>query len=46
MKVLIIEDELELAKSIKNYLTTNTFVCDVVSGFYAAKESISKNKYD
>jgi len=46
MKVLIVEDEIELAKSIKTYLSTNTFICDVSNDFNSAKKSISKNKYD
>jgi DNA-binding response OmpR family regulator len=46
MKVLIIEDELELAKSIKTYLNLNTFVCDVADNAYSAKESVEKNAYD
>jgi DNA-binding response OmpR family regulator len=46
MKVLIIEDELELAKSIKTYLSTNAFVCDVIDNANSAMESIRKNTYD
>ncbi len=46
MKVLIVEDEPELAKSIKAYLTTNTFICDLANNLYSARESIAKNTYD
>lgn len=46
MKVLIIEDELELARSIKTYLSMNAFVCDIIDNVNSAIESIQKNTYD
>jgi DNA-binding response OmpR family regulator len=46
MKILIIEDEAELAKSIKTYLNSNTFICDVVKNIHSASEFINSYNYD
>lgn len=46
MKVLLIEDELSLAKSIRQYLTENDFVCEHVNNLYAASEKIEMYEYD
>ncbi|MFI5138837.1 MAG: response regulator transcription factor [Sphingobacteriales bacterium] len=46
MKVLIIEDETELAKSIKAYLSHNTFICDLALNAYSASEYIAGYNYD
>ncbi|HEY5325587.1 MAG TPA: response regulator transcription factor [Mucilaginibacter sp.] len=46
MKVLIIEDEHELAISIKAYLGLNTFICDVAENAFSARENIAANTYD
>jgi len=46
MKILIVEDEPELAKSIKTYLNTNTFICDMVKNIQSASDFINSNSYD
>lgn len=46
MKLLIIEDETELALSIRNYLTGKDFVCEWVANLDAAIEKISIYDYD
>ena len=46
MKILLIEDEKELAKSIQSYLNDNEFVCEWAAGFSAAMEKISVYDYD
>jgi len=46
MKVLIVEDESSLSKSITNYLGQNNFICDTAVQFYEAKEKMHVNDYD
>ena len=46
MKLLLIEDEKELALSIQNYLTDKHFVCEWVSYAKAAIDKISNFDYD
>jgi DNA-binding response OmpR family regulator len=46
MKILIIEDEIEIAKSIKNYLSSNDFVCESASTLKIAIEKINLYSYD
>lgn len=46
MKILLIEDEKELAKSITSYLTGNNFVCEWVSNLHTAMDKISNYEYD
>ncbi len=46
MKILIIEDENELAKSIVHYLEGENYVCETVSDFDTAKEKITLYTYD
>jgi DNA-binding response OmpR family regulator len=46
MKVLLIEDEKELAKSIQAYLISNDFLCEWVSSINEASEKISTHNYD
>ena len=46
MKVLIIEDEIELAASIKNYLEMEGFVCEVAHSYNVATEKINLYAYD
>lgn len=46
MKVLIIEDELEIANSIKSYLSSNDFVCELTSTLKVAIEKIDLYSYD
>lgn len=46
MKILLIEDEVELAKSIQLVLNTNGFICESVSHLSAAIEKISTYEYE
>lgn len=46
MKLLLIEDEQELAKSIQDYLNGNEFVCEWVNNFSTAIDKISIYEYD
>jgi len=46
MKVLIVEDESSLSKSIATYLGQNNFICDTAVQFYEAKEKMHVNDYD
>jgi DNA-binding response OmpR family regulator len=46
MKLLLIEDEKELAESIKNYLTGNSFVCEWAINAKSAIDKISIYDYD
>ncbi|SHF41748.1 DNA-binding response regulator, OmpR family, contains REC and winged-helix (wHTH) domain [Flavobacterium fontis] len=46
MKILIIEDEIEIATSIKNYLSSNDFVCELASTLKLAIEKIDLYSYD
>ncbi len=46
MKILLIEDERELAKSIQTYLNGNEFVCEWANGFSSAIDKISIYDYD
>lgn len=46
MKLLLIEDEPELAKSIRDYLNGNEFVCEWADHFSSALEKISVYDYD
>jgi len=46
MKVLLIEDEKELAKSIETYLVGNEFICESVHNINIAIEKISLYDYD
>ncbi len=46
MKILIIEDEKELAKSIVHYLQGENYVCEAVSDFDQANEKITLYTYD
>lgn len=46
MKILIIEDEIEIATSIKNYLSSNNFVCESASTLKIAIEKIDLHSYD
>ena len=46
MKLLLIEDETELAKSIQEYLNGNEFVCEWAKDFSAAMEKIAIYEYD
>lgn len=46
MKLLLIEDEQELAKSIQSYLKGNEFVCEWVTSVSSAIDKISNYEYD
>lgn len=46
MKILIIEDENELAESITAYLTGNNFVCERASNLFVATDKICTYEYD
>lgn len=46
MKLLLIEDEIELAKSIQDYLNSNDFVCEWVENFSSAIDKINIYNYD
>lgn len=46
MKLLLIEDEVELAKSIQDYLNSNDFVCEWAENFSSAVDKISIYNYD
>lgn len=46
MRILIIEDEIELAAGIRVFLEKESFLCDVTNSFRKAKESIIDNEYD
>lgn len=46
MKILIIEDEKELARSIAEYLSTESYLCELASGFTEAMNKIEVFNYD
>lgn len=46
MKILIIEDETELAKSIAEYLAQENYLCEFASTFSEAMEKIETFEYD
>ena len=46
MKLLLIEDEIELAKSIQGYLNEHDFVCEWASNYASAINKISSYDYD
>ncbi len=46
MKILIIEDEKDLAESIKTYLINNSYLCDLALDFGKAYELINIYEYD
>src|ERR1700759_3095183 len=46
MKILVVEDEAELAQSITSYLKTEHYVCEVAPDFNAAREKIEEYDYD
>jgi DNA-binding response OmpR family regulator len=46
MKVLIVEDEHEMAKSIMQYLRQESYVCEVASTIDSAEEKIMLHDYD
>lgn len=46
MKILVIEDEIELAKDIVNYLEKEHYHCEIASDFSTAKDKIYHYQYD
>lgn len=46
MKILIIEDETELAKSISEYLSGENYICEFAPTFTEAMEKIETFQYD
>lgn len=46
MKILIIEDENELLKTMKNYLISEGFLCETSSSYFEAEGSLSVFNYD
>lgn len=46
MKLLLIEDTIELAKSITGYLTQENYICEVAHTFDAAREKLVLFTYD
>ncbi|MBN1181296.1 MAG: response regulator transcription factor [Bacteroidales bacterium] len=46
MKVLIVEDEINLLNSIITYLSGENYICEGVSGFSDAEDKIYMNEYD
>ena len=46
MKILIIEDETELAKSIAEYLSEENYLCEYAATFAEAIQKIEQHQYD
>ncbi len=46
MKLLIIEDEIELLIAISNYLIKENYLCELADNFASAREKLSTNAYD
>lgn len=46
MKILIIEDEIEIATSIKSYLKSNDIHCEIANDFITALDKITMYDYD
>ena len=46
MKILLVEDEQELSKSIQQYLNGNDFLCEPVNNVEDALEKITMYQYD
>lgn len=46
MKILIIEDEIEIATNIKNYLSSNDLICESANSLKTAIEKIDLYSYD
>ena len=46
MKILIVEDELELLAEIKYFLLQENFLCETASSFDEADEKLSIYEYD
>jgi DNA-binding response OmpR family regulator len=46
MKILIIEDEIELLIAIGNYLTKENYICELAESFTKASEKTAVYEYD
>jgi DNA-binding response OmpR family regulator len=46
VKILIIEDEVELLIAISNYLTKENYICELAENFRNAEEKLSVYEYD
>jgi DNA-binding response OmpR family regulator len=46
MKILIVEDEIELLKEIESYLLKESYICEVASNFNEANEKLHLYHYD
>lgn len=46
MKILIIEDEKGLVETMKNYLSSEGFLCESATSYYEAEDSLSVYSYD
>lgn len=46
MKILIIEDEIELLIAVGNYLTRENYICELADNFAKANEKLSVYEYD
>lgn len=46
MKILLIEDELELLNSMKMYLESEGYICETASDYQKASEKINVHQYD
>lgn len=46
MKLLIIEDEPDLAESIVSYLTGEQYICETASDFESARDKLELHQYD
>jgi DNA-binding response OmpR family regulator len=46
MKILIIEDEPELAKSIADYLASENYLCEFATSFHEALEKVTTYEYN
>jgi len=46
VKILIIEDEVELLIAISNYLTKENYICELAESFRKAEEKLSVYEYD
>ncbi|NMC60892.1 MAG: response regulator transcription factor, partial [Candidatus Methanofastidiosa archaeon] len=46
MKILIIEDEVELLVAISNFLTKENYICELAENYAKADEKIAIYEYD
>ncbi len=46
MKILIVEDEIELLDSICSYLKNEDFICEKASTFFEAEDKLISFNYD